>query len=855
MATSDETQHFPPSRADAARSGAPQGAPASSPREASARPARRRLRQTDASPSGDALSWLPADAGMPQAAAATAGTGASGAQGAGAASATGAAAGHSARAASSRRGPKNRAAKQGKKKRRWLRRIALGFLFTFLAIIIAGTGTLLYLYSRAQVPAVDQFALAQTTNVYYADGNTKMGSLSEVNRTIIDPTTLPDYVSKAVVASEDRTFYENSGIDVRGIFRALVSNVTTGTRQGGSSLTQQYVERYYMGQTTDYVGKLEEAILAVKINREQTKDEILGNYLNTIYFGRGAYGIEAASQAYFGHPAKDMTLSEAAMIAGIIPAPSAWDPAIDPDQAKIRWQRVIDLMVEDGWIKAEDAKGQTFPKTIDPATMTAEDFSGPNGYLMQQVRAELTSTGAFTDDQIDTGGLKIITTIDKGRQDAMVAAANSMKEVEGWDPATMKVAMSSVDPRNGEIVAEFGGEDYQKRQQNAATQDINMAGSTFKAFTLLANAELGGSINDVYDGNSPKYFASMEIPVSNDGGHSFGKVDMVKAMKFSINTAFVGLNEDVGPENTKKAAIAAGIPEDTTGLDDSMLNVLGFAAPTNLDLSNSYATIASGGKRVTPHIIREVQNPDGSKAYAPTIAPEEKFNVEDVSSILPAMQAVTDYGGTAEEVAELSVASGGKTGTSEEQKSAQFIGFVPELSTAVTMYKLDENGNPLPLDNIGGLDQFHGGDWPVDVWMHYMKAIEGSLTVQDFEWYEEVYRPATNYAPQAQSAAPSAPAPEEAPQSTPAPAPEAPQSTPAPNPQPAPPAEGGQSTGGGGGGGGGGQTPPPPGEGDRDDDDDRDGEGDRERPPGDQQQPRQPGTPGRPPGDESQSPG
>ncbi|TWS19344.1 penicillin-binding protein, partial [Tsukamurella conjunctivitidis] len=170
------------------------------------------------------------------------------------------------------------------------------------------------------VPAADQVALSQTTTVYYADGTTEMGTFSEINRTIIDPSTLPDYVGQAVVASEDRTFYTNAGIDLKGILRALVNNVRGGERQGGSTLTQQYVERYYVGETTSYTGKVKEAVLAVKINREQSKDEILGNYINTIYFGRGAYGIEAASKAYFGHPAADMSVSEAAMLAGIIPA-------------------------------------------------------------------------------------------------------------------------------------------------------------------------------------------------------------------------------------------------------------------------------------------------------------------------------------------------------------------------------------------------------------------------------------------------------------------------------------------------------------------------------------------------------
>ncbi|WP_253953898.1 transglycosylase domain-containing protein [Schaalia sp. 19OD2882] len=672
------------------------------------------------------------------------------------------------------------------RKRSWPKRIGLAFVFTFLGVVIAGSAAFLYLYAQAKVPVPDEFALAQTTTVYYADGTTRMGSLSEVNRTIIDGSTLPDHVSKAVVASEDRTFYTNSGVDFKGILRALWTNITQGTRHGASTLTMQYVERYYVGDTFSYMGKIKEAILAIKISREQDKDQILANYLNTIYFGRGAYGIEAAAKAYFGKPAAQLSLSEAAMIAGIIPAPSAWDPAVDPEMAKERWQRVLDIMVEDGWISQKDAAAQTFPTTVDPATLTLMDFSGANGYLLQQVRSELIASGAFTDDQIDTGGLKIISTIDKARQEAAVAAANSMTQVEGWDPNTMHTAITSVNPANGEIVAEFGGVDFQKRQQNAATQDISQAGSTFKLFTLLANAEQGGSIYKTYDGNSPMHLPGDGGTIQNDGGYSWGRIDLVDAMKYSVNTAFVELNQEIGSEATKKAAIAAGIPEDTLGLDDTIGNVLGTAAPHNVDLAAAFATVAAGGQRTTPHIVREVIGPDGSKVFAATTTPTQAFTPEVVSMVMPALEAVTKAGGTAEELADFPFSTGGKTGTSSEQISAQFVGFVPELSTAVSMYQNDAQGNPVPLTNIGGMDQFHGGDWPVDVWMSYMGAIEGSLSVTDFSWYVEVEQ---------ERPAPQSDRPQSAPQTQPAPT-QPTQPAPAqPAPQPAPTPDPGQSSG------------------------------------------------------------
>lgn len=702
--------------------------------------------------------------------------------------------------ARAKKGPaKGGKANKGKKKRSLGARIGRGILFTFLGLIIAGLGTFLVAYAALTVPQADQVALAQTTTVYYADGTTEMGRMSQVNRKIIDASTLPDYVAHAVVASEDRTFYTNSGVDLKGIGRALVNNIRGGARQGASTLTQQYVERYYVGETTGYVGKAKEAILALKINREQSKDQIIGNYLNTIYFGRGAYGIEAASQAYFGHEAKDLTLSEAAMIAGIIPAPSAWDPAVDEEKARSRWTRVINLMVEDGWISQADANAAEFPKTIDPDTLGGPTMEGPTGYLMEQIRTELAQEGGFTADQLATGGYRIISTIDKEKQDQAVEAAEYMYTVRGWNEDSMHVALTSLDPATGEIVAEYGGKDYLKRQQNGATQDIMAAGSTFKPFALIAHAEQGGSIYDTYDGSSPKTFSGLARPVSNDSGVSWGRQNLVNATKNSINTVFVGLNQEVGSATTKQVAIELGIPEDTNGLDDSLLNVLGFAAPHNIDLAHAYSTIASGGQRTTPHIVREVQNSDGSKVFQTTVNPKQVFDTKTMSTVLPALQAVTASGGTAEAAAVLKQDSGGKTGTSEEQKTAQFVGFTPSLVTAVSMYQLDENGSPVSLTNIGGLGQFHGGDWPVTVWVRYMKAVSANDTKLHFDWYKRQTATPVNPAPVATTT----PTPTE---ETPTPTPEATQETPGAEVQPTvtPSAQNNGGNGGNGGGSNGG---------------------------------------------------
>ena len=636
-----------------------------------------------------------------------------------------------------------------KKKHRWAKRIGFSILTVFLGVFIAGMAVFLYLYNTLAVPAPDDLALAQKTTVYYADGTTEMGTLGEINRQIIDTTTLPDYVSKTIVASEDRTFYTNNGVDLKGIFRALVNNLRGGARQGGSTLTQQYVERYYIGETTSYTGKLKEAVLAIKINREKSKDEVIGAYMNTIYFGRGAYGIDAAAQAYFGHGAHELTLSESALLAAVIPAPSAWDPAVNPDKAKERWERDLNLMVEDGWITQAERDAAVFPETIDPDTLNSASMTGTNGYLMAQVKQELIASGQFDEDKISQGGLRITSTIVKEHQEQAVAAAEGMNEVEGWDPTHQHVALSSMDPTTGEILAEYAGADYEKRQQNAVTQDIAMAGSSFKPFALLANARLGGTVYDTYSGKSPQYFRGMGTPVYNDGGYSFGNVTLVKATAYSMNTVFVGLNDDVEPENTLKAAIDAGIPEDTVGLNDELLNVLGPSSPHNIDLTTAYSTIANGGERVTAHIVKKVEDSNGKLLYSGDVAPKRVFEVEEVSSIMPALEAVTKGEGTAANVdsAIARLTTAGKTGTSSDQLSAQFVGFVPGMVTAVSMYQSDDAGNSVPLDDVGGLDQFHGGDWPVDVWIDYMKPATANLPGDDFPWKVESNRKVHNNAP------------------------------------------------------------------------------------------------------------
>ena len=288
------------------------------------------------------------------------------------------------KASNSHRAPNRKKKNTGKGKHRVLKWV-LGIFFSLIGLgLLAGIAVFAYLYTTTEVPQPEKFALAEKTTVYYADGTTAIGSYAEQNREIISCEGLPDYIGNAIVASENRTFYTDKGLDLKGIARAFINNVTKGTRQGGSTITQQYAERYYMGETTSYVGKAREAIMAIKIAQTESKDEVLCNYMNTIYLGRNSYGIQAAAKAYFNKDAKDLTLSEAAMIAGIIPSPSTWAPADNADMAKSRFKRVLNIMQEDGYITAKQHTDAKFPQTA--AVAQQNEYAGPNGYLLDMVR-------------------------------------------------------------------------------------------------------------------------------------------------------------------------------------------------------------------------------------------------------------------------------------------------------------------------------------------------------------------------------------------------------------------------------------------------------------------------------------
>ncbi|MCI1984604.1 MAG: penicillin-binding protein [Bifidobacteriaceae bacterium] len=578
------------------------------------------------------------------------------------------------------------------------------------------------LYFTTQVPDPEDVALSQKTTVYYSDGTTPIGTLAQQNRDIIECSALPGYVGNSVVSSENRTFWTDNGLDFRGIGRALLNNVTTGSRQGGSTITQQYAERYYLGQTESYLGKIKEAMMALKIAQTQDKSAVLCNYMNVIYWGRDSYGIEAASENYFGKKAEKLTYSEAALLAGIIPSPNNWDPAVNKSMAKARWKRTLSIMKEDGYITATQFKDAKFPSTIKYTLSNV--YSGYKGYLLQMVKSELTKNKAFTENEIETGGYSIISTFDKTRQAEMqTVGATHLYGV----PDGVQQGGISVNPQDGSVYAVYAGSDYLKHPLNNATQAQFQPGSTMKPFALIAAAEKGVSFNTVFNGNSPRTFSGLTKSVSNDGGVSYGYINLYTATAKSVNTVFMDLNEDLTPQVTASTAHKAGISEDID--ETSPYNVLGINGLTAWDLAQGHSTIANDGLKTTMHVVKAVKNAAGKNLYNADTSSTRVFSASNAALVLKAMQGVVTSG-TGREASSLGREIAGKTGTSNDGTAVSFVGSTPNMVTVFGVWYPDSKGNPQKVPtSYGG---YYGSAYPAHLYTLYSRQAFQGLAVETF---------------------------------------------------------------------------------------------------------------------------
>jgi membrane peptidoglycan carboxypeptidase len=627
------------------------------------------------------------------------------------------------------------------RKKSWPKRVALALVVVLLVGVIGAAGLVVYGYASTQRPNANADFQTATTFVYYNNGKSQLGSFAVQNRQPLTFEEIPQNVKDGVVAAENRDFWTDRGVSIRGMFRAAWVILRGGDLQGGSTITQQYIKIMYLNSEQTVTRKFRELFLAYKINSEMSKEEILTDYLNTIYFGRGAYGIQAASKAYFDVDAKDLTTQQAAVLVSVINNPSLFDPGVDDaniPRLQERYDYVLSSMAETGAITPAQAKEYAAALPKFPEVKINERYGGPKGFLLKMVEKELVGAG-FDPSQISGGGLKITTTFDKASQNAAVKSAQKYTK-EAADASNQKTsqlhaAVASVEVGSGGVLALYGGPDFVKNSRNWATTARPTA-STFKTYALAAGLDDGFSLDSRFNGNTftPE---GDSTTVRNEFNYQYGPaVTLLKAATDSINTAFVDLTTQIadGPQKVADVAVAAGAPEGA-GWDLNSRIALGTAEVSPLNQANAYATFANDGTYVAPHVVKEVTDASGKVVYK--AAPEEKRAVgKDVArDVTYALTNVVEQG-TGSTVQTLDRPVAGKTGTKDVENdivSAWFVAYTPQISTAV-MYVAGDGGNA-DLDAFArpGDSTFFGGTYPALTWVDYMQTAVQDLPVKQFK--------------------------------------------------------------------------------------------------------------------------
>ncbi|MDF5754757.1 transglycosylase domain-containing protein [Spongiactinospora sp. TRM90649] len=603
-------------------------------------------------------------------------------------------------------------------KRRFVRYTLIAFgAGLLLAIALFGVA-----WALTPIPdAAQKQAVAQGSVIYYRDGKTVLAKQG-VNRKTVKLERVPKHVRDAVIAAENRTFYEDKGVSLRGTARAVWSTVTGKQVQGGSTITQQMVRNYYSGlnQERSLTRKFKEIMVALKVDQSKSKDWVLQQYLNTIYFGRGAWGVQAASQAYFGKDVEDLSIAQGAYLAAVIQQPSRYaDPKGEAlTAATDRWRSVLTAMTQIRALTPEQVAEQRFPKLAKYKTALAP--KGQENYMLDQVRAELAWRG-FDDEDLNQGGLKVTTTFDKKLMAAAEKAVTST--LPEATPKKVRTGLAAVDPATGEVVAFYGGRYRSSQYDNAFSAKVQ-AGSTFKPYTLAAALENGYDLSTRVNGNSPMRVASS--PVKNSGGTSYGMINLVTATRNSVNTAFVDLGSKVGLDKVAETAKAVGLPAAQIDPHASAATLpLGVASVSAVQQASGFAAFAAGGMHNAAHVIRSVTQPDGTTTEVAPVA-RRAFSEQTATDATYAMTQVVEGGtGTAARLWGRPVA--GKTGTTDASAAVWFAGYTPQLAAAVDMFR-DDN-EPVTVPGYGAL---YGGTLPARVWQAFMTVAMEGEPVKEF---------------------------------------------------------------------------------------------------------------------------
>ncbi|WP_030753875.1 transglycosylase domain-containing protein [Streptomyces griseus] len=667
--------------------------------------------------------------------------------------------------------------------RRWVPswKLVTGTFLVFFALIMGGA---VFAYSQVAIPKVAETATSQNNIYYWADGSRMVATGAGQNRQIIGIDQIPMVMQEAVISAENKTFRDDWGVDPMGIGRAVWNMAKGGETQGGSTITQQYVKNGLLDDQSQTLSrKMKELFISIKVGNEVGKPQIMAGYLNTSYYGRGAYGIQAASRAYFDKNAKDLNASEAAVLASVLKGATYFDPAgypdVDPEAtaknnlARLtkRWSWILDEMVKDGKIPAaERAKYTQLPKI--KARKADAQLTGQIGYLVATAKNNFASKYDISKDALELGGYEIHTTFDKKKVREMEKSVKKVydeyidEKKRPKEDTNVEFGGASIDVKTGAVVALYGGQDATKHYTNNADTTGAQVGSTFKPFVLAAAmkdgvrdpkgpATQGPESRTLVDPDKSRYNGMDDLKVrryngeiwhneegeewlqNNEGDTSYGQISLRKAMVVSANSPFVQLGMDVGIDKVRDAAVTAGLLPSSLVKGEVPSFSLGISSPSAIRMAGAYATFANEGARNEPYSVTKVVK-NGQVIYEHKAAAQQAFSSAISSNVTDVLRSVVeDKGGTGKNAAIPGRQVAGKTGTTDDNMSAWFVGYTPQLATAIDMYRFDDDETKegrefQSMYGTGGQRTIHGSSFPSQIWNDYMTdAVEG-MPVEEF---------------------------------------------------------------------------------------------------------------------------
>jgi membrane peptidoglycan carboxypeptidase len=620
---------------------------------------------------------------------------------------------------------------------RWFGIAGTWFLGFIAALVVA---SVIAYYTFGDVPRPDTLPLPQVAEILYSNG-TVMAKFGAENRTIVSLSQVPVQVRYDVLAAEDRNFYSEPGVSIRGTLRAALSDLTGGDTQGGSGITQQYVKNAYLNDSRSLTRKLKELAIAVKLTREYSKNEILGFYLNTVYFGRGAYGIEAASEAYFGIDVSKLDVSQGALLAGLLQAPSDYDPSVNLTLAQERWNYVLNGMVTTKHLTPAQKNAEKFPKFKSPKSDAQLGVEGYKELIQQQVMAELAAHG-ISADEVSLRGLKIQTTISQQAEHDAVQAIDQNFDHLTKKQKNLKNALIAINPANGAVLAYYGGtgpdvNDYDGKVDyfDYASQGVAAPGSSFKPYTLATaltqtlHKQGTLTISSIVNGSFCVTIEGRKICNDpSDQPFSSSHVTVAYAMEHSLNTTFDLMAQHVGPANVAKTAQAMGIPKIING-SPSLTDAdgqTGFGIGIGdykvhpIDQAAGFATLADNGVAHTPYFVQRATDSAGNVVYEHDEKSTRAIDPKVANDVTLSMEPIAASSGFPLNGGRISAAKTGTEGIFNDpngnDSDAWTVGYTPQVATAVWV---GSGNSTTPIYNSDGQPEY-GRDLPGKTWKQFM---------------------------------------------------------------------------------------------------------------------------------------